>query len=59
MAACPNCGYCPYCGRSAWPVSPPWRPYYPVVTHYQPLWVGPGSFGVSGALSVARRAIRA
>ena len=40
---CPNCGYCPHCGRSAQPYYP--QPYYPVTPWWQapyypqPTWV--------------------
>ena len=34
---CPNCGYCPHCGRSAQP------PYYgyPQPYYHGPVWVSP------------------
>lgn len=48
MHTCPNCGYCPHCGRSnrpvpmvpapwQWPSSPNTFPVYPA----QPIWVDP------------------
>jgi len=33
---CPNCGYCPHCGRSAAP--PPVYPYWPSHPWYTPFW---------------------
>jgi hypothetical protein len=47
-SACPNCGYCPHCGRSNAPVMP-WRPapYYPaypywgVYPNYGPVYGAP------------------
>lgn len=27
--SCPNCGYCPHCGRSGWPYNSPWYRQYP------------------------------
>lgn len=36
MNTCPNCGYCPHCGRrNAAPNWPYAQPYYP-----QPIWIG-------------------
>lgn len=41
---CPNCGYCPHCGRAAAPtvvpvpVYPPW--YWPTVPYPYPYWIG-------------------
>lgn len=38
---CPNCGYCPHCGRSN-PVYPkPWYPYNPY-PYNPPYWYGRG-----------------
>jgi hypothetical protein len=44
MKTCPNCGYCPHCGRSAQPVYPPtfvpyWPPTLPV--YPSPWWQVP------------------
>jgi hypothetical protein len=41
---CPNCGYCPTCGRPAgWPYYQqpynPWNPWYPYPTP-GPVWIG-------------------
>jgi hypothetical protein len=41
MHTCPNCGYCPSCGRSNQPVYP--APMYPG----KPIWVAP-PYGAPG-----------
>lgn len=52
---CPNCGYCPTCGRSAQPVVTPSYPIYPVYPypHWPGGWSGiypPWGGGNGGAL---------
>lgn len=42
MHVCPNCGYCPHCGRSG-PIYPrPWRthPWGPMIPP-RPIWISP------------------
>jgi hypothetical protein len=38
---CPNCGYCPCCGRGRYGFVP-YQPYYP--PYPQPVWIGTGGY---------------
>lgn len=39
QCVCPNCGYCPHCGRSAQPYRT--YPQYPVTWYQGPIWIAP------------------
>jgi hypothetical protein len=40
--ACPNCGYCPHCGRGGHHAAPYYSPYYtPYTVPYMPTYWGP------------------
>ena len=50
--SCPNCGYCPHCGRAN--VYPSFQPYWgpntaPWYPSYPPTWIIYGSGTVSGS----------
>lgn len=49
---CPNCGYCPYCGRKDQPFKDHWEPYkitWTTTTNSQPQAVNPSSVFEKGS----------